>query len=121
MNILPGFLLKKVYKKGSLRETEDGVAFDLKNIIGPGIVTGINFIKINDETYNSSVIKIVNSGESLLAEQISADNPMIFKLNDEITCVINSCLALKEGLNNIIVELISKDVGKVSVALSDVV
>ena len=119
MNIIPGFLLKKVYKKGSLRSTEDGVAFDIKNIIGPGIITGVNFIKINDDTYHSSMIKIINSGESTHAKEISANNPMLFKLNDEITCVIESCLALQEGLNNIIVELISQDVGKVSVALSD--
>ena len=121
MNIIPSFLLKKVYKKGSLRATAEGVAFDLRNIIGPGIVTGINYIKINDETYTSSVIRIINAGAAILAEQVSADNPMIFRLNDEITCVIESCKELKQGLNNIIVELISKDVGKVSVALSDTV
>lgn len=119
MNIIPGFLLKKIYKKGSLRETQDGVAFDLKNIIGPGLVTGINFIQINDEIYNSSVIKIINAGAAVLAEQISCDNPMLFKMNDEITCVIQNCLTLKDGLNQIIVELISQDVGKVCVALSD--
>lgn len=119
MNILPSFLLKKVYKKGSLRETEEGVAFDLKNILGPGIVTGINYIQINDETFEPAMIKIINSTASRLAEQITTDNPMLFKLNEEITCVIDTCLDLKEGLNKIIVELISKDVGKVSVALTD--
>lgn len=119
MNIIPGFLLKKIYKKGSLRETQDGVAFDLKNIIGPGLVTGINYIKINDVIYNSSVIKIINAGVAVLAEQISTDNPMLFKMNDEVTCVIQNCLNLKNGINQIIVELISKDVGKVCVALTD--
>jgi len=119
VNILPEFILKRVYKKGSLRETTEGIAFDLKNIIGPGIVTGINYIRINDDTYNSSMIKIIRAGVATVAENISTDNPMIFRLNDEITCVIQSCLELKEGLNNIIVELISKDVGKVCVTLSD--
>ncbi len=119
MNILPEFILKRVYQKGSLRETNEGIAFDLKNIIGPGIVTGINYVKINDDMYNSSMIKIIKSGVAIVAESISADNPMCFKMNDEITCVIQSCLELQEGLNKIIVELISKDVGKVSVTLSD--
>ena len=121
MNILPSFILKRIYKKGSLRRTKDGVAFDLKNILGPGIVTGINYIKINDETYTSSMIRIMSSGDAVPAAQISADNPMIFRLNEEITCLIEGCLKLSDGLNNIIVELISKDVGKVSVALSDMV
>lgn len=120
MDALPGFILKKIYKKGSLRETSDGVAFDLKNILGPGIVTGISFVKINDNTYTSSVIKIIKSGADILAEHVTADNPIIFRLNEEITCVIQSCLNLQEGLNKIMVELISKDVGKVCVTLSDV-
>ncbi len=121
MNILPSFILNKIYQKGSLQETYDGVSFKLKNILGPGIVTGINFIKINDEIYNSSVIKIIKSGAATLAEHITNDNPLIFKLNEDITCVIQNCLVLQDGLNKIMVELISKDVGKVNVTLSDVV
>ncbi len=120
MNILPRFILNKIYQKGSLQETNDGVSFKLKNILGPGIITGINFVKINDEIYNSSVIKIVKSGAAVIAEQVSSDNPMVFKLNEDITCVIQNCLALQDGINKVMVELISKDVGKVNVTLSDV-
>lgn len=120
MNILPSFILKKIYQKGSLQETNEGVSFKLKNILGPGIVTGVNFIQINDKIYNSSVIKIIKSGVSTVAEQISTDNPLVFKLNEDVTCVIEGCLALQEGINKVLVELISKDVGKVSVTVSDV-
>ena len=121
MNILPSFLLKRIYKKGSLQETKEGVVFKLKNILGPGIVTGVNFIKINGEKYNASVIKIIKSETSTLAKQISTENPMIFKLNEEITCLIQGCMVLQEGLNKIMVELISKDVGIVSVTVSDTI
>jgi hypothetical protein len=121
VNIIPSFLLKKIYRQKSLRLTGEGVAFDLKNILGPGIITGISFIKINDRIYNSSVIKIIKSGVATLAEHVSSENPLIFKLNEEITCVIQSCLELQEGLHNIIVELISKDAGKVTVNVSDTI
>ncbi len=121
MNILPSFILKRIYQKGSLKKTKEGVSFKLRNILGPGIVTGINFIKINDEKYSSSVIKIIKSGAATVAEQISSKNPLIFKLNEDITCVIQDCLELQQGLNNIMVELISKDVGKVNVTVSDVI
>lgn len=120
MNILPSFILKKIYQKGSLTITPEGVSFRLKNILGPGIITGISFIQINDEIYNSSMIKIIKSGCSTLAEQVSCENPLVFSLNEDITCVIQNCKAIREGLNKIIVELISDDVGRVSVALSDV-
>lgn len=119
MTIIPNFLLKKIYKKGSLREIEEGIAFDLKNILGPGLITGINFVKINDKIYNSSVIQIIKSGAETIAEQVSSENPLLIKLNEEITCVMKSGLKLKEGINDIIVELTSYDVGKVQVKLSD--
>ncbi|HSA07112.1 MAG TPA: hypothetical protein P5556_08010 [Candidatus Gastranaerophilales bacterium] len=121
MNALPSFILKKIYQQGSLQATQEGVSFRLKNILGPGIVTGINFIKINDQIYNSSVIKIIKSGVSVLAGQITCEDPLLCKLNEDITCVIQNCIELQGGLNKIMVELISKDVGKVSVSVSDTV
>jgi len=121
MSIIPSFLLKKIYKKGSLRHIEEGIAFDLKNILAPGLITGVNFVQINDTIYNSNVIQIIKSGANTFAEQISSENPLLIKLNEEITCVMQSGLKLKEGLNNIIVELISHDVGKVQVTLTDTI
>ncbi|MEI8389235.1 MAG: hypothetical protein WCG23_05040 [bacterium] len=121
MTIIPSFLLKKIYKKGSLRHIEEGIAFDLKNILAPGLITGINFVKINDDIYNSSVIQIIKSGVETIAEQISSEDPLIVKLNEEITCVMKSGLKLQEGINNIIVELTSYGVGKVQVNLSDTI
>jgi len=121
MNILPSFILNKIYQKGSLQATKEGITFKLKNILGPGIITGINSVKINDQVYNSSMIKIIQSGASTVAEHVSSDNPLVFKLNEDIVCVIQSCLELQEGLNKIMMELISKDVGKVNVTVSDVV
>ncbi len=119
MNILPSFILNRIYQKGSLKKTAKGVTFKLKNILGPGIITGINFVKINDTIYNSSVIKIIKSGVDTVAEQVSCDNPLIFKLNEDVTCIVENCREVQEGLNKIAVELISKDVGKVNVMLSD--
>ena len=121
MTIIPSFLLKKIYKKGSLRHIEEGIAFDLKNILAPGLITGINFVKINDDIYNSSVIQIIKSGVETIAEKISSEDPLIVKLNEEINCVMKSGLKLQEGINNIIVELTSYGVGKVQVNLSDTI
>lgn len=140
MAVIPNFLLKKIYKKGSLRHIEEGIAFDLKNILAPGLITGINFVKINDDIYNSSVIRIIKSSAETLCEAgakslkdglaelnsfpadgISLENPLLIKLNEEITCVMQSGLNLQQGLNNIIVELISHDAGKLQVNLSDTI
>ena len=119
MSLIPDFLIKRVYKKGSLRETAEGIAFDLKNLLGPGVVTGINFIKINDNVYNSSVIKLISSGMITIAEHISPENPLNFRLHQEGTLLLEGAKGLKEGLNKIILEVISRDAGKVQITLTD--
>lgn len=121
MSIIPDFLLRKIYRKGSLRQTHEGIAFDLKNIFGTGIITGINFIKINDEVYTAPLIKIISSGVATIAEHITSDNPMLLKLNQEITCILEGARGLNEGLNKIIVELDSMGTGLVQVTLTDVI
>jgi hypothetical protein len=118
--IIPEFLLRKVYRKGSLRETAEGIAFDLKNILGPGSISGINFIKINDMVYESRAIKILTSGIDVIADAITPDNPVNFRLNQEGTCLLQGAKGLKEGINKIIVELIH-DAGRVQISLTDTV
>ncbi len=119
MTVIPSFLAKRIYRKGSLRETAEGIAFDLKNLIGPGMITGINFIKINDQIYDSDLIKIIASGVSTIANHINSENPMLFKFNDEATCLLQGANGLNSGKNKIMVELISRDVGKIQVCLTD--
>lgn len=119
MSLIPNFLVRRIYRKGSLRETHDGIAFDLKNILGPGIITAINFIKINDEIYSSSVIKFISSNVNVLAEHISHEKPLAIKFNQEATCLLAGAKGLKEGLNQIIIDIISQEVGQVQVTLTD--
>lgn len=121
MSIIPEFLLKRVYKKGSLRETSEGILFELKNILGPGIITGINYISINDEIYMTPAIRLISSGAATLAEHISSDKPFMVKLNQEIVCLLDGARGLKDGINKIIVELISSDAGCIKVTLTDTI
>lgn len=119
MSRVPDFLLRRIYKKGSLRETTDGIAFELKNILGPGNITAINFIKINDNIYNSSVIKFMSANAQVLATHISSENPLLIKLNQEATCILEGAKGLQAGLNKIIIDIISQDIGPVQVTLTD--
>ncbi|MEI7474869.1 MAG: hypothetical protein WCK67_08830 [bacterium] len=121
MTIFPSFLVKRVYKKGSLRKTDEGIAFDLKNFLGHATITGFNSITVNESLYKSEVIKIITLGKSIIAETITPDNPLLFKLNQEGTLLLEGADNLKNGLNKIIVSLISQDAGIVSVTLTETI
>jgi len=119
MPSVPEFLVRRMYKKGSLRETEVGIEFDLKNILATGEIAGINFIKVNDDLYDNNAIHIVTENISTPAMLINLDSPLLVRLNQELTCFLKNARGLKSGLNRIIVELISIDAGLVQVSLTE--
>lgn len=121
MSIIPEFLIKRLYKKGSLKETADGISFELKNILGPGVISGINFVKINDQHFGAEAIKFLTSGIMASGTEVSPDNPVKFRLNQEGKLILEGAKGLKEGINKIIVEIMNPEAGNVQITLTDTV
>lgn len=120
MSVLPDFLIKRVYKKGSLRKTESGVEFDLKNVLGPGVISGLECVQINDYIFPKEAISFVTGGVELLATKVDSLNPIHFRLNQEGTMkLLNQVNCLKEGLNKIILEIVNPEAGKLKITLTD--
>lgn len=119
MSIIPEFLIKRVYKKGSLKQTEDGVSFDLKNVLGPGFISGFVLVKINDAIFHPEKVKFVTQGAEIKAEEVSEQNPIGFRLGQEGTLILEGAKCLKDGINQIIIELMNPEAGKVQLSLTD--
>lgn len=119
MSIIPEFLIKRVYKKGSLKETEEGVSFELKNVLGPGFISGFSFVKINDLTFEGEKVKLVTQGQEIPATEVSEENPVAFRLGQEGTLILKGAKCLKDGINQIIIELMNPEAGKVKLSLTD--
>lgn len=119
MSIIPEFLIKRVYKKGSLKQTEEGVCFDLKNVLGPGFISGFNFVQINDATFEAEKVKFVTQGTEIPAETVNESNPIGFRLGQEGTLILQGAKCLKDGINQIIIELMNPEAGRVKLSLSD--
>ena len=119
MSIIPEFLIKRVYKKGSLKQTEDGVCFELKNVLGPGFISGFNFVKINDAIFGADKVKFITQGTEISAETVSEETPIGFRLGQEGTLLLQGAKCLKDGINQIIIELMNPEAGKVKLSLSD--
>ncbi len=118
MSIIPKFLLKRIYVSGSLRETGEGIAFDLFNSIGPGILTSLNQIKLNDSEFSPQQILLKMGDKIFAGHEISESNPAIFFHNQKTTCILLGA-RLAEGLHTITVDLFSREAGKVVVTIQD--
>jgi len=122
MAVLPAFLIKRVYKKGSLRKTDKGIEFDLKNVLGPGVISGLESIQINDYVFKKDVISFVTGGIELLATKVDELNPIQFRLNQEGTMKLSEQVnCIKEGLNKIILEIMNPEAGKLRIEFTDAI
>lgn len=119
MSIIPEFLMKRVYKKGSLKQTDQGVCFELKNVLGPGFISGFNFVQINDSTFEPNKVKFITLGTEISAETVSEESPIGFRLGQEGILILEGAKCLKEGINQIIIELMNPEAGKVKLSLTD--
>lgn len=119
MSIVPEFLIKRIYQKGSLKQTEDGVCFNLKNVLGPGFISGFILVKINDAVFGADKVKFLTQGLEIEAESVNEENPIGFRLGQEGTLILQGAKCLQEGINQIIIELVNPEAGKVRLSLSD--
>ncbi|MGE5576135.1 MAG: hypothetical protein ACM3TT_02935, partial [Syntrophothermus sp.] len=68
---IPSFMLSGLYVKGSLKNTDAGVGFSLKNTLAAGTVTEISRIKIGGTEYALSEVVLKSGDKSLKASGIT--------------------------------------------------
>ena len=121
MVVVPEFLIKRIYKKGSLTKLDDGASLVLKNVLGPGYISGFNYIKINDVVFEPKDVKFITNGQELSGTEVSEANPVAFRLGQEGTLVMSGQSCILEGVNKIVIEALNPEAGKVQLNVEDTV
>lgn len=119
MPIVPNILLRRIYKKLSLRNINEGVAFELKNIIGPGIITRINLVKVNDQEFKPENINLTCLDESIQADNITEESPLFCKFNQVVTISLTGPKCILPGDNTLFIEIVSREAGLIQVKFTD--
>lgn len=119
MVVVPEFLIKRIYQKGSLKKLDDGVSLVLKNVLGPGFISGFNYVKINDTTYEGKDVKFITNGQEISGVDVSEENPIAFRLGQSGTLVMSGTPSVIEGVNNIVIEALNPEAGKVVLSVTD--
>lgn len=119
MAIVPEFLIKRIYQKGSLKKLENGVSVNLKNILGPGLISGFNYVKINDVTFEPKDVKFITNNTEYIGTEVSEDNPVVFRLGQTGTLIMTGQDCLQEGINKIIIEALNPEAGIVQLKADD--
>ncbi len=119
MVVVPDFLIKRIYQKGSLKKLDNGASVILKNVLGPGFISGFNYVKINDVIFEPKEVKFVTNGEEISGTDVSEANPIAFRLGQSGTLVMTGKNCIIEGINKITIEAMNPEAGKVILSVED--
>ena len=89
------------------------------NNLGPGQISKLNSISLNGQVYPPHQLKLLIGTEVVAGESITEENPATFFLNQVITCMITE-LDPPEGPYEIVLDLVSREAGKVSLSVKDI-
>ena len=116
MPAIPSFLLKKLYVKKSLRNTETGFEFTIKNNLAPASLTALTLEVDGQEQPLDKITAIVNDTQTKISD-ISAGNPLSFSLNtDHVLQVEGEPLA--SGSHDIFIVVATKEAGELEIPIT---
>jgi beta-mannosidase len=85
---VPGLLLNKVYQSGSLRHTEDGFAFSLRNPAMPVTLQSLSELRVDGQTVDPAQVELVFGGQSRRASTITPQAPLEIPSNERFAIVV---------------------------------
>ncbi|MBI4670361.1 MAG: hydroxymethylglutaryl-CoA reductase [Chloroflexi bacterium] len=117
--IIPSMLLKKLYTLGSLKNSDAGVQFAVKNRLSDVELVGIRKVAIDGKEVPLTQVKLMLAdGRTLTPAQISSSTPLAFPLRMPLT-VQTPLPALPKGKHEIEIGVEAKNFGKLQFKVDD--
>ena len=97
---VPGFLLRRLYVKGSLKNAAGGFEFELRNNLGSGYSQKVWPLKLDGEEIPAERSYFIIDGKETSFSDVSADNTFSLEVNKTIT-IWTDGTALDPGVHTI--------------------
>lgn len=82
---VPGFLLRRLYVKGSLKNTTGGFEFKLRNSLGSGYAQKVWPLKLDGEEIPAERSCFIVDGQETSFSDVSSDNTFTLEVDRTIT------------------------------------
>jgi len=117
---VPSLLLKQLYTFGSLKNSDDGVQFSIKNRLSDATVTGLRGIRINGQEIPLHDVEVRLEDEVVQTHQITPAQPLAFPLKHSLHIVARRP-ALPLGKHDIEIVFDAKPFGKLKLNVQDAI
>lgn len=118
MVTVPGFLLRRLYVKGSLKNSPDGTSFELKNSLGAGHAKELVPLEIDGQTSSLENSFFSLDGKETSFSDVSEKQPFTLALNKSIRIVVKG-KKLEPGQHKVQMGFIVVGLGKLSFDFTD--
>ncbi|MEM0144807.1 MAG: hydroxymethylglutaryl-CoA reductase [Thermoplasmata archaeon] len=115
---VPSFILKKLYVKGSLKNSANGFLFELKNTLAEATIVSPIKIAIDGKELNEKNIYLNVGKEKLNSSEISQTKSLKFMVGTSIILEISG-INLSPGQHKIDIRAQSKEFGELSFSIQD--
>jgi hypothetical protein len=120
MPAIPAFLLKKLYVKRSLKNTDAGVELEIKNNLAPGTIVGGSPLVIDGTEYPlTDTFAVSDEGERAFSD-VSKSNPLIFGINKSIIIRLKD-VQLEPGSHRIRIPVLTREAGELKIEVKDTI
>jgi hypothetical protein len=117
---VPGFLARRFYVAGSLRNTSTGFQLQAQNPMGAGTLVGIGRLSVDDRQIPVADVSAVRDGDPtpLHASDVSPRHPIHVAVGERITLFVAG-QTLVTGRHRLDVELYELNIGRLRFSISD--
>lgn len=111
---IPAFMLKQLYVNGSLRNTDSGFRFSVRNPFVDGTIVGVHKVAVNGQEFNLACIRAAGWE----ACSVTADAPVNFPRGAELEVEVEAD-PLPSGRHNLYVKVETVEFGPLKVDVYD--
>lgn len=115
---VPSFVLKRLYVKNSLKETDTGFEFVIKNTLTDATITGSLTLTVDNRMIPSEQVDITSGGTSVSAADISEETALPLKVDKEVRISVKS-RNLSPGEHEIEIAASTKEYGDIKFSVKD--
>ncbi len=117
---VPAFLLRQLYRTGSLRNEPDGFSLEAHNPLADGTLVRIGRIRVDGQAIAPDDVTARREGDTTVyrARDVSASAPVTFRRGDVVTFHVAGW-RLEPGDHRLELEVDELNLGRVSLAIHD--
>jgi len=116
---IPDKVLRRLYTYGSLKNTAEGIEYEVKNRLQDAKFAGVNRITVNGEEVDPADVYFETAdGKTHRLDEISSENPIEFPVGRTVVVVIEG-MELPTGEHEISTEFVAEPFGELSLSITD--